>query len=75
MGAAKRGETAVLNLPEEMGEWAETLGQQNVRKLSVVLLIDLLRLERDPERGPVALDHDPGRAERRLDRWPDVPAP
>ena len=34
------------DLPEEMPEWVDTLGQQNVRKLSVVLIIDLLKLER-----------------------------
>ncbi len=30
----------------------ETLGQDNVRRLSVALLIDLLTLEKDPERAP-----------------------
>ena len=50
-GAAERGEAAGRkDLPEEMPEWVETLGQQNVRKLSVVLIIDLLKLERDPVR-------------------------
>jgi HEAT repeat protein len=50
-GAAERGETAGRkDLPEEMPEWVETLGQQNVRKLSVVLIIDLLKLERDEVR-------------------------
>ena len=38
------------DLPEEMPEWVESLGQQNVRKLSVVLLIDLLKLELDAAR-------------------------
>lgn len=50
-GAAARGESiAAKDLPEEMAAWAESLGQQNVRKLSVVLVIDLLRLERDATR-------------------------
>jgi HEAT repeat protein len=50
-GVAERGEAAGRkDLPEEMPEWVETLGQQNVRKLSVVLIIDLLKLERDQVR-------------------------
>ena len=48
-GAAARGGAAAgRDLPEELPEWVETLGQQNVRKLSVVLIVDLLKLERDP---------------------------
>ena len=47
-GAEARAETvAIKDLPEEMPEWAASLGQQNVRKLSVALMIDLLKLERD----------------------------
>ena len=50
-GAATRAEqVAIKDLPEEMPQWADSLGQQNVRKLSVVLIIDLLRLERDAAR-------------------------
>ncbi|MSO55648.1 MAG: HEAT repeat domain-containing protein [Acidobacteria bacterium] len=50
-GAAARGEaTAVKDLPEEMPEWVETLDRQNVRKLSVILIVDLLKLERDAAR-------------------------
>jgi len=50
-GAGARGETvAFKDLPEEMPEWTESLGQQNVRKLSVVLIIDLLKLEGDAAR-------------------------
>lgn len=57
-GAAARGEqVAMKDLPEEMPEWADSLGQQNVRKLSVVLIIDLLKLERDGARaGEIADD-------------------
>jgi hypothetical protein len=50
-GAAARGDhVAIKDLPEEMPEWAGSLGQQNVRKLSVVLIIDLLKLESDGAR-------------------------
>ena len=56
-GAITRGEAiAVKDLPEEMPEWTESLGQQNVRKLSVVLIIDLLRLERDAARAAEIAD-------------------
>ncbi len=47
-GRAER--MATLDLPPELPEWVETLGQENVRKLSVALLIDLLTLERDEAR-------------------------
>jgi HEAT repeat protein len=50
-GAAARAiDVARRDLPEEMPEWVETLGQENVRKLSVILIVDLLRLERDTAR-------------------------
>jgi len=39
-------------VPEDLVELVETLGQDNVRRLSVRLVIDLLRLERDPQRAP-----------------------
>ena len=56
-GAATRGEhVAVKDLPEEMPRWTESLGQQNVRKLSVVLIIDLLKLERDGARAAEIAD-------------------
>ena len=56
-GASERGEAAARKaLPEEMPEWVETLGQQNVRKLSVVLIIDLLKLERDQTRAAEIAD-------------------
>ncbi len=37
-------------LPPELDEWLATLGQENVRTLSVALLIDLLTLEQDAAR-------------------------
>jgi len=56
-GAGARGEAiAVKDLPQEMPEWTESLGQQNVRKLSVVLIIDLLRLERNAARAAEIAD-------------------
>jgi hypothetical protein len=56
-GAGARGEAvAAKDLPEEMPEWTESLGQQNVRKLSVALIIDLLKLERDAARAAQIAD-------------------
>jgi hypothetical protein len=56
-GAAARGEAAAgRDLPEELPEWVETLGQQNVRKLSVVLIVDLLKLEREQVRAAEIAD-------------------
>jgi hypothetical protein len=50
-GAASRAEAvAAKDMPDEMPTWTESLGQQNVRKLSVVLIIDLLKLEREAAR-------------------------
>ena len=50
-GAAARGEMlAARDLPPELPEWVETLGQDNVRSLSVLLVGDLLRLEHNAER-------------------------
>ena len=40
------------DVPEELVALIETLGQDNVRRLSVRLLVDLLKLEQDPERAP-----------------------
>ena len=37
-------------LPPELPEWLESLGQSSVRVLSVRLLIDLFTLEQDPDR-------------------------
>lgn len=47
-GRAER--MAVVDLPPELPDWMESLGQANVRKLSVILLIDLLHIERDATR-------------------------
>ena len=50
-GAVARGEMlAARDLPPELPEWFESLQQDNVRALSVMLITDLLRLEEVPER-------------------------
>jgi HEAT repeat protein len=50
-GAVARGEMlAARDLPPELPEWIETLEQDNVRTLSVMLITDLLRLEEEPQR-------------------------
>lgn len=50
-GAGARGEMlAARDLPPELPEWVESLGQDNVRSLSVLLISDLLRIEENPER-------------------------
>jgi HEAT repeat protein len=56
--ATARGETiGVKDLPpEELARWTESLGQENVRKLSVVLIIDLLTLEREAARAAEIAD-------------------
>ncbi len=41
---------AQQDLPPELPEWLETLGQESVRALSVTLLTDLFRIEKDPVR-------------------------
>ena len=41
---------AAVDLPPELEDWMETLGQANVRSLSVIMLIDLLTIERDATR-------------------------
>ena len=67
-GATARGEAIALkDLPEEMSEWAESLGQQSVRKLSVVLIIDLLKLEREAERAAEIADDMTGTGRRPAD--------
>jgi hypothetical protein len=51
-GAGARADViAARELPPELGDWMETLGQENVRRLSVMMMIDLLRIESDPARG------------------------
>lgn len=50
-GADARAEMlADRNLPPELPEWIETLGQDNVRTLSVLLITDLLRIEEHADR-------------------------
>jgi hypothetical protein len=50
-GAGARGEMlASRDLPPELPELVESLGQDNVRTLSVMLITDLLRIEEDPDR-------------------------
>jgi HEAT repeat protein len=50
-GIGERGDKmAEHDLPPELAIWMETLGQANIRTLSATLLIDLLTLERVPER-------------------------
>jgi HEAT repeat protein len=49
---AARAEQMAAEVPDDLAELIDTLGQDNVRRLSVRLLIDLLRLERDPARAP-----------------------
>ena len=44
-GRAER--MAVVDLPPELGDWLDTLGQDSVRTLSVTMLIDLLNLAKD----------------------------
>jgi HEAT repeat protein len=47
-----RADAMAGDIPEELVALIETLGQDNVRRLSVVLLVDLLKLERNAERAP-----------------------
>ena len=47
-GRAER--MSAVDLPEELGEWMESLGQSSVRVLSVTMLIDLFTLEDDVKR-------------------------
>jgi HEAT repeat protein len=39
------------DLPPDLADWMVSLGQENVRRLSVTMLIDLFTLERDKARG------------------------
>jgi hypothetical protein len=47
-----RAEQMARDITPEIAGLVHTLDQDNVRKLSVILLIDLLRIERDPTRAP-----------------------
>ena len=50
-GATARGEMlAARELPPELPEWIESLEQDNVRALSVMLITDLLRIEENRDR-------------------------
>jgi hypothetical protein len=49
---ARAEQMAAEALPDDLVALIETLGQDNVRRLSVTLLIDLLKLETDPARVP-----------------------
>ncbi len=56
-GMSSRAERlATQELPPELREWMLTLGQENVRTLSVQLLIDLLAIERDEGRAASIAD-------------------
>jgi hypothetical protein len=48
---ARAAAMAARDLPPELPEWLETLGQDHVRRLSVTLLIDLLHLEGNTAEG------------------------
>ena len=47
-----RAEQMASEVPADLVEMIDTLGQDNVRRLSVTLLTDLLKLEQDPARAP-----------------------
>ena len=50
-GAASRGEMlAARDVPPEWAEWVDTLKQDSVRRLSVLLVADLLRIEEHADR-------------------------
>jgi hypothetical protein len=52
-GVGDRAERmSAVDLPPDLPEWMESLGQANVRVLSVRMLIDLFTLEQDPARAP-----------------------
>ena len=46
--AAERAVRMASDVPEEWSAWMESLGEESVRTLSALLLIDLLALETDP---------------------------
>ena len=51
-GVGARAEQMAADVPADLAELVETLGQDNVWRLSATLLIDLLALERDRARAP-----------------------
>lgn len=50
--AGARAATMAADVPDDLAALVDTLGQDNVRRLSVTLLVDLLTLERDTARAP-----------------------
>ena len=54
---ARAEQMAAQAIPDDLAGLVDTLGQDNVRRLSVTLLIDLLKLESDPAKAP-ELAHD-----------------
>jgi hypothetical protein len=48
--AGERAAAMAADMPDELRDLVQTLAQDNVRRLSIVLLIDLLTLERDGAR-------------------------
>ncbi|MEP6914932.1 MAG: HEAT repeat domain-containing protein [Acidobacteriota bacterium] len=50
--AGARGDAMAGDVPADLLALIETLSQDSVRRLSVTLLVDLLRLESDPTRAP-----------------------
>ncbi len=54
---ARAGALATVDLPPEAAQWFQTLEHDNVRRLSVTLLIDLLNLETQADRAD-DLAHD-----------------
>ena len=50
---------SAIDLPPDLPEWMDSLGQANVRLLSVKMLIDLFTIEEDADRaGPIARDRE-----------------
>jgi hypothetical protein len=47
---ARADRMAALDLPPELPDWIDSLGQANVRQLSVRMLIDLFTIEKDASR-------------------------
>jgi HEAT repeat protein len=48
--SARAERMSAADLPPELPEWLDSLGQESVRALSVTMLIDLFGLVQDPER-------------------------
>jgi hypothetical protein len=54
--ANRRADAMAKDLPPELGQWLQSVGRENVRRLSVTLLVDLLRIERDPAQAHSLVD-------------------